>query len=170
MVLELEYEWECWYDHAVSGRSAQNYEDTLHKVCTLRSVEEFWGCYAHLSGIHALGPKCGYHFMKKGVKPMWEHPQNKEGGIWQFKVPKESAQTVWKDFLISVIGHSYSEFLKEQVNGISITNRQGEFYINMWVDSQDPQNGVANWFAEQTQVPAKSVFKTCFSLIKSYKS
>lgn len=72
----------------------------MKEVVTFDSVEEFWGVYvglpAHLSG-HQHSPsllsqnnitptselalKSDYHLFKKGVKPEWEDPQNKHGGM-----------------------------------------------------------------------------------------
>lgn len=87
MALELQHTWHAWYDHASPGRNSKSYEQTLHKICSFFTVQEFWGCYNNLPALQTLSVKSGYHIMKENVKPMWEDSAN--GGVWTLKVNKD---------------------------------------------------------------------------------
>ena len=94
MSLLLEHEWNAWYDHSTPGRNAKDYDKGLLNMCTVTSVENFWGCYNNMPPLNSLDLKCGFHFMLKGVKPIWEDASNKIGGIWKIRVKKEDASNV----------------------------------------------------------------------------
>ena len=41
-----------------------------------------------------------YHIFKEGIKPMWEDPQNKDGGKWLLSLNKSRRQEInplWKN-------------------------------------------------------------------------
>jgi translation initiation factor 4E len=132
MSLLLEHEWTAWYDHSLPGRSSKDYEKGLFTVCTIKTVSDFWGCFNNLPSLQTLDNKCGFHFMKKGVKPAWEDLENSKGGIWKFKLSKTDVQEMWKELLMSLVGDTYIDHLKTPVNGLSVSLRQGEFIVTVW--------------------------------------
>jgi translation initiation factor 4E len=132
MALLLEHEWTAWYDHSTPGRNSKDYEKGLFTICTIKSVQDFWGCFNNLPSLATLENKCGFHFMKKGVKPAWEDSANAKGGIWKFKIGKNEVQDMWREILMSLVGDSYVDELKSEINGLSVSFKQGEFVITLW--------------------------------------
>lgn len=175
MSLPLEHTWSAWYDHAAPGRSAKDYEQTLHQLCTMQTVQDFWGCYNNMPALQTLPFKCGYHIMKNDVKPAWEDLSNRNGGIWQFKIKKESGVLLWKEALMALVGDSYKDNIPSglDVNGVSITNKQTEYLVNLWVTSDQEDEAVVSYFlklATGIETASKPVFKTCAGLMKYHKS
>ena len=44
------------------------------------TVEDFWSLYNHIEVASKLQIGSDYSLFKKGIKPMWEDPHNKDGG------------------------------------------------------------------------------------------
>lgn len=40
------------------------------------------------------------HIFRKGVKPVWEDPENLNGGSWTFRVPKVRSQSFFHEITI----------------------------------------------------------------------
>ena len=43
------------------------------------------------------------YFFKKGIKPLWEDPKNKEGGSFFLHIKKTFSNIIWENLLISII-------------------------------------------------------------------
>jgi hypothetical protein len=103
MALMLEHEWTAWYDHARPGRTANDYEKTLHKYCVFNTIQTFWGTFYNMSALQTLPVKSGYHIMKSDAKPVWEDSKNRTGGIWQIRIRKDDGPLVWKELLMALV-------------------------------------------------------------------
>lgn len=144
----LEQEWNAWYDHSTPGRSAKDYDKGLFPLCTVKSVEDFWGCYNNMPALHTLDTKCGFHFMTKGVKPAWEDLANQKGGIWRLRVKKEDATCMWKEILMALVGDVYKDTLEVNLNGVSIANKQNEYVFTLWVDTDSSNVETIQYFLD----------------------
>ena len=73
--------WVLWYF------DPRNKEWTLPNYTVLSEIEtpqQFWSI---LTNIPKEAFECGYFFfMKKGIRPIWEVPENANGGSWSKKV------------------------------------------------------------------------------------
>lgn len=175
MSLLLEHTWSAWYDYAAPNRSAEDYEQTLHQLCTINSLQDFWGCYNNMPALQTLPFKCGYHIMKNNVKPAWEDLSNRNGGVWQFKIKKESGVLLWKETLMALVSDSYKDFMPAgvDVNGISISNKQSDYFINLWITTDQENEQVVKYFlklAAGIETSNPPVFKTCASMMHYHKS
>lgn len=47
--------------------------------------------------------------MHKGVKPLWEDPQNERGGAWNFRIAKASTPVVWRELLMALVGEQFED-------------------------------------------------------------
>lgn len=70
--------------------------------------------------------------MRKGIKPIWEDPEN--GGFWVVRIKMEDAQEAWKELCLACVGEHFSEFLDEddEVNGITASSRQRDVVFRIW--------------------------------------
>lgn len=170
MALLLEHEWKAWFDHSTPGRSAKDYEKGLFPICTVKTVEDFWGCFNNLPSVSTLDSRSGYHFMILGVKPAWEDEKNVNGGTWKIRVNKSEAEEVWKELLMSLIGDTYKDEIKNQVNGVSISCKQSEFVFTLWFkeDSQTVQiRKYLNNLLPQVKLVADPSYSSCKNLVTS---
>jgi translation initiation factor 4E len=170
MSLLLEHEWTAWYDQAIPGRSAKDYDKGLYTLCTINTVEDFWGCYNNMPSLLDLDPKCGFHFMLKGVKPAWEDTANKPGGIWRLKVTKEDAVCLWKEILMALVGNVYTDSLSIGINGVSVAYKQNDYFFTFWLDKDESKQNVTSYFlslAPHIALSTEPVYQSCLFLIEN---
>lgn len=71
-------------------------------------------------------------FMKDDIPPMYEAEQNKNGGAFTLRIPKENAKHIWSTF----ISHAFCEELlhkdNDNVAGIIISPKRGNTVIQIW--------------------------------------
>jgi Eukaryotic initiation factor 4E len=86
---------------------------------------------------------CMLFVMKRGIKPMWEDPQNRNGGCFSYKVINKTVCQVWRKLMYLLCGNSLTVDPKhsEMVNGITISPKKGFCIVKIWLSScklQDP--------------------------------
>ena len=70
--------------------------------------------------------------MKNDIKPMWEDPENKQGGGFSFKVHNKNIEYVWKKLFFMLIGNTLSKEY-ESINGISISPKKSFCIVKVWM-------------------------------------
>lgn len=168
--MELQDSWSAWFDNAQPGRSAEDYGDSLAKICSVLTIQDFWGCFNNLPALQTLPMKSGVHFMKKGVKPLWEDLTNRRGGVWHFRLRKEDGAYVWREFLVAVLSDDSFDKVGSEVTGLSLTNRPSEYLVQIWTPSDKLIPAMLGYFeglVPTINFQSAPLFKTCASLILS---
>jgi len=86
---------------------------------------------------------CMLFVMREGITPMWEDPQNRNGGCFSYKIINKHAPEVWKNLFSLLCGETLcidNEHSK-QVTGITISPKKNFCIIKIWMDVscyQDP--------------------------------
>jgi len=133
--LALENAWCFWHDKFIGpGLSVAEYEASLHKLCTFKSVQEFWKCFNNLPMVDKLRPKSSFHLMKEGISPLWEDPKNANGGFWAMRVRKEDTSYVWKELVLAVIGEQFEPAITtgDDICGLTVSIRQYDDILRLW--------------------------------------
>mmetsp|Transcript_28897 Transcript_28897/g.32103 ORF Transcript_28897/g.32103 Transcript_28897/m.32103 type:complete len:141 (+) Transcript_28897:88-510(+) len=73
----LQHSWTLWYDGPGKPKGG-DWLDSVHKVMTFDTVEDFWRIWNNIRPASKLERKSTYHLFKEGVKPMWEDPTNEK--------------------------------------------------------------------------------------------
>lgn len=88
--------WTFWYVYTLShnekkkqSKKNRHNEYILHEVYSFDTIEDFWCMYNNIYKVHEIMPNTDYMLFKKGVRPEWEDPQNREGGKWVVTLPIE---------------------------------------------------------------------------------
>lgn len=119
--------------------------DNMHKVCSVDSIESFWGIMHHLRSVSDLQYGCDYYFFRKNIEPMWESPMNKNGGIWVISSHKSKRNSelnlLWIEVLMFLIGETMGED-SDQICGASINMRGNYDKISVW--TTDSTNNEVN--------------------------
>ena len=85
---------------------------------------------------------CMLFLMKDTINPIWEDPNNKNGGCFSFKVNNKDVPTIWKILLYTVVGETVSnddDFLKN-ICGITISPKKTFCIVKIWTRTCDYQN------------------------------
>mmetsp|Transcript_34678 Transcript_34678/g.47415 ORF Transcript_34678/g.47415 Transcript_34678/m.47415 type:complete len:138 (+) Transcript_34678:2376-2789(+) len=79
-----------------------------------------------------LEVKANYHLFKKGIKPMWEHPDNAQGGKWTLEIQnsKELLDSFWENLIIGMIGETLEE--SDDICGAVVSRRKVADKISLW--------------------------------------
>ncbi|KAI9321223.1 translation initiation factor eIF 4e-like domain-containing protein [Dichotomocladium elegans] len=131
--ISLQSEWTFWYDRYVPNLPPTEYEANLQVISTVGTVQKFWSVYNNIDGPDRLGFRSNLHFMRKGIKPIWEDPQNEHGGSYNFKISKAQSSLFWRDLLVLLIGEKVEEWLGDTVCGVSVSSRSQCDNYQVWV-------------------------------------
>lgn len=80
------------------GVTAESYMNTIKRLGSFNTLQEFWKYYRVLSDLGFLPKQINLQLFKSGIRPIWEEPYNIKGGKWvcffMFVVLNSVLQTV----------------------------------------------------------------------------
>ena len=89
-----------------------------------------------------LVKNCMLFIMKQNILPMWEDPQNQNGGYFSYKISNKNVCEVWNKLTYAIVGETvctdHSNF--KYVSGISISPKKDFCIIKIWISSPSHQN------------------------------
>ena len=129
----LENSWSFWF---YKNEKTKSWKENVKFITSIDFVEDFWGVYNHMQLVSRVSHGCDYMFFKKDIPPMWEDPQNSDGGRWTLnleknKVSQQSLDIYWLNTLLSLIGEQFDED-SEYVNGVWVNVRMRGNKIAVW--------------------------------------
>lgn len=115
----LETEWVLW-EHRSPDKSSKSYEDNMEKLVEFATVEDFWNAWNHIpkpSAIFFDGKSKkrfanrsveSFSLFKKGIKPEWEDPANRQGAEWfcRRNFPQPQLDEFWLNLALGMIGET----------------------------------------------------------------
>uniref|UniRef100_A0A1I7Z2Q7 EIF-4F 25 kDa subunit n=1 Tax=Steinernema glaseri TaxID=37863 RepID=A0A1I7Z2Q7_9BILA len=118
-----------------------DYAHYVNHLTVIQSVEQFWSAYQHLQRPQELPEKTDYHVFKLGIEPVWEHPQNCNGGKWILRVRKGLASRIWENLLLAMIGEQFN--VGDEICGAVCSVRNQEDIISIWNRSGNNNEHIA---------------------------
>jgi len=137
----LETPWTFWFDCRSSqprrAGEKEAYESNLFKIGEVQTVEEFWRYFGNLHAPSKLMNNSNYHFFKSHIKPLWEDPNNKNGGKWiiNIKNDDELLDKCWENVVLALIGETLEA--GSDVCGAVLSRRRSGDKIAVWNGTQD---------------------------------
>ena len=109
-------------------------------IYTMGTVEEAIAITESMPDI--LVKNCMLFIMRKGVKPTWEDPVNRNGGCFSYKVSNKCVYDVWKELTYVLVGGSISKSSSfvSCVTGITISPKKNFCIIKIWMTNCVNQN------------------------------
>jgi len=119
------------------GKKGRQNEYILHEVFSFNSIEDFWKMYNNQYSVEELMPNTDYMLFKKGIRPEWEDPQNRDGGKWVITLPieedmEEECGQAWIKSLVSIISGQLDEPENEILCGIVLSVREKHLRLSLW--------------------------------------
>lgn len=113
-------------------RDAFDFESSLQKMCTLRTVENMNYFLKHVDfdGIDTITDICVF---KEGIEPLWEDQANINGGKWIIKLKREVSTRLYQKLLVHLLINSFESM---KVNGIVISFRLKNSIITLWTGNE----------------------------------
>jgi translation initiation factor 4E len=122
-----------WYQHFVKGEDS--FEDSLHPVANIDTVEQFWAYYQHFKRPTNLPVGSYIYLFKRNVKPVWEDPSNKQGGAFVLRFDRAKSNRMWEDILLGFVSAKADVYAN--LNGIRIKVKKDFAEIDFWVSTVD---------------------------------
>eukprot|EP00752_Nemacystus_decipiens_P003768 g3469.t1 len=134
----LQTGWSFWYDKKMPKKTQDQtqYQASLHKAGSFKTVEGFWKNYVHLKRPSNISTNVNVYLFRdeRGHVPMWERYPS--GGCWILRIRKKAGQTntsvlgkMWQDLVLAVIGEMFEE---PNVVGIGMAIRSREDLLSVW--------------------------------------
>ncbi|KXS18294.1 eukaryotic translation initiation factor 4E [Gonapodya prolifera JEL478] len=100
--------WTLWYDTPGQKRAnASNWQQSLKKLVTFDTVEDFWGVFNNVLKASELAPGSNYHVFRAGIQPACQDPANGKGGKWTIPAKKKpDTDNIWLNVLLAMVGES----------------------------------------------------------------
>jgi len=104
----LESTWTFWY---YNDKRDKSWEENLVELGDFSYAEDFWALVNHMELVSKARIGTDFLVFKRGVKPMWEDPRNKDGGRWMIKLNTnervdDKCHKAWIDLLLTMIGNT----------------------------------------------------------------
>ncbi|KAL7720862.1 eukaryotic translation initiation factor 4E type [Entamoeba marina] len=134
----LHFNWTFWKDDfSEKNASKTQFESNLLELDSCGTIEDFWSAFSKLPSLELLQQKkITLHFMRKGIKPMWEDPKNVDGGTITIKCKKEDTSKIWKEALVLAIsGEESLMHTVGEITGISISMKKSNNLLIIWLNS-----------------------------------
>ncbi|GAB5363729.1 hypothetical protein AAMO2058_000908700 [Amorphochlora amoebiformis] len=123
-----------WILYFHSMEDQKNWDISSYaKVYEIATVETFWRVFNNIKD----DIRKGYWFlMREDIKPMWECPENENGGAWVFDVKIDEAEKAFLEAAMAVVGERVLKDAKEcftEITGFSFTLPRSGARIKLWV-------------------------------------
>ena len=105
------------------------------KVFEFTTIEDTVALIEELPSV--LVENCMLFIMRDGIKPIWEDPQNRNGGSFSYKVLNKLVYDVWRDLTYCVVGNSISQSkdFVDSVSGITISPKKNFCIVKVWMSN-----------------------------------
>jgi translation initiation factor 4E len=122
---QLETPWTFYYQRSVDG---EPWSESIHKIGTFSTCEDFWGFYSHLLRPDEIDPSVSFHLFRNESRAVWEDEENRDGGHFQIHADVADVKLFWEKILLHLIGEQFHP----SVCGAVVSRRRGQFWLQLW--------------------------------------
>lgn len=165
----LKRNWTWWY---LNDERNKSWEERLKRVYTFNTVPEFWALYDAIRPPSGLNPMCDYNVFRDEIQPMWEVPENANGGRWLIVIDRsktpEMVDMIWLEILMALVGEQFGKDM-EAICGLVCNVRGKGSKISVW--TKDCNDDAANMrigvvLKEKLMNASKDLPKPLFDVIR----
>lgn len=115
--------------------------DTDWTVNSYKNIYEFDTAEEAITITEMLPEKlvinCMLFIMRSGIMPIWEDPQNRNGGCFSYKVANKDVHVAWKQLTYVLVGDTISTnaSIIPVINGITISPKKNFCIIKIWLSN-----------------------------------
>merc|ERR1711920_1050866 len=154
----LQSAWTLWEQHVQPKDRKGEYNDMTKQSVSFSTAKEFWACWNHLPQPSELlnGKKLmrdnkggrtivdALMVFKQGVRPLWEDPQNVNGGHFQVTLkPTIGGGTVdelWNNIVLGIVGGGIEP--ADMITGVRLVDKlnhktKPNLRIEVWFNDMD---------------------------------
>ena len=109
--------------------------EKIIKIADVSNVTEFWEVFQHIKKPSQCPIGTDYHIFKKGIIPMWEDENNKNGGKLSVLLTWKYANVIWEEVTFNLAKGLLPHF--EYINGIVISMRPKFVVLSFWIKTNN---------------------------------
>ena len=120
----FEHNWTLYHDI--------NWTD-IQKIYKIRSIRDFWCVHNNMPVLTELQFRTNLSFFKEDILPVWESPENENGGKWcaDLKLFREELNDIWLMVLLGLVGETVDP-TRNEIVGVTIHLRRNGDRIAIW--------------------------------------
>ncbi|GAO49119.1 hypothetical protein G7K_3277-t1 [Saitoella complicata NRRL Y-17804] len=127
----LRHSFTFWFMHRAPGQKLTNYENSMRRIASFSSVEDFWAIYSHLMRPDGMPHISDIHLFRHGVRPVWEDELNMNGGKWIVRLRKGLASRYWEELVMAIVGDQFHD-VGDELCGAVLSIRNQEDILSVW--------------------------------------
>lgn len=128
MDTKLNNTWNIWYHHEKDNWKLSGYK----QIYTIKTISDFWKFYNNWDTVGGISNK-HFFLMKDNITPIWEDPDNINGGCWSYKIQEEDAPELWEDLSVYLICNQLCPTINDELVGLSIClKKNNNIVIKIW--------------------------------------
>jgi hypothetical protein len=134
----LQNQWDVWIHHIKDNWKIDGYK----KIFSINSIDDFWILHNNIhviSGVYDSLNNLQIYIMKKGINPIWEDPNNRNGGCWSIKVNNIDSYNTWLNIGIYMIGETLlneKQYNLQNITGLSYCQKNNtSSIIKIWTEN-----------------------------------
>ncbi len=125
--LILSNKWNIWYHHEKDNWELSGYKN----IYEINTICDFWKLYNNWNKLKGINAK-HYFLMKNNITPLWEDPENINGGCWSFKVSDTDAENLWTELSCYIVCNQLIEDSNDII-GLSIClKKNNNTVVKIW--------------------------------------
>lgn len=134
---KLDSQWTLYY-HDVNNDDFSR--DTFRKVCKYSTIGEMLFMINKLTTFQS-----GMFFiMRDDTSPLFKDPENINGGMWTYKIPKKDSDNIFKNLVVATSMEVLTKDPSQmpQINGLSVSPKINNLVIKIWSNNpteKDPE-------------------------------
>ena len=126
---KLPRKWALWYHHDKDNWKVTGFK----KIYTIETPEDYWQLYNNWNKINDGINQKHFFLMQNGISPIWEDPENKNGGCWSFKIQEEQAEDLWEDLSTYLVCNQLCPTISDEIVGLSIClKKNSNTVVKIW--------------------------------------
>lgn len=123
----LSNKWSLWYHHEKDNWKISGYK----KIYEITDSTNFWKLYSNWDKIKGINYK-HYFLMKENIIPIWEDPENINGGCWSFKINDDQSFALWSDLSVYLVCNQLLNDSDDVVGISSCLKKNNNVVIKIW--------------------------------------
>lgn len=147
------------FGYIKNDNSATSWDQNIKEIVDVSYVEDFWSVMNNLLTPSMMSSLGDVTFFKKGIRPMWEDAENKNGGSWlhqiginahpQFTKKQYDVDEFWMETLIALVGDNFcahkdgpfgepasssteDEHICDAISGLYVSHRGKAWKLALW--------------------------------------
>jgi hypothetical protein len=123
----FQHSWILWY------HDPENHDYSLNgyvRIADFSTPQQMWSV---IEAIPKDAWECGmFFFMRDGFKPLWDCPENENGGSWSKKVDISNIYDIFIDLMVHCVANDVLVKNKETLAGITVSPKGQFSIIKVW--------------------------------------